>query len=76
MKIKATHLFTGVTVEVIEDDGSLKTYDRYGPKDWREVDGDCAYDMHEDEERALEAAYQEYVGKRIVIVMGGERCQS
>ena len=61
MKIKEVSRFSGWIVEVIEDDGSLKTYERYGPQAWKEVHGDCAYDMHEDEEKALEAVYREYV---------------
>ena len=76
MKIVEVSRFSGWIVEVIEDDGSLKAYERYGPQAWKEVHGDAAYDVHESEAFELEAAYQEYVGERTVIVMGGERCQS
>ena len=75
MKIKEVSRFSGWIVEVIEDDGSLKTYERYAPQAWKEVHGDAAYDMHESEEFELEAVFQEYMEERTVIIMGGERVQ-
>jgi len=73
MKIKKIRRFSRETVEVIEHDGSIKTYERYGPYAWKEVHGDAAYDMHKSEEFQLEAVYQEYVGERTVIVKHGGR---
>ena len=61
MKIKEVSSFSGWIVEVIEDDGSLKTYERYGSRSWKEVRGNAAYDVHESEAFELEAAYHEYV---------------